>query len=546
MSRITLRTKLVIGIVALLTAVSIAIGVISVVALETFLVGRLDGQLVAATGRSEDAFGPDQGPPGAEPGEPGQPRADDFVVLPGQREGTLAGLVDPAGVVSAAVLGERGTVVPLSSEQSARLVTSDLGELPSTVDLGAGLGNYRVVIRPTSFAGDLIIGLPLKEVDETVLRLALLVLGVGIVGVSIAAAAGAGIVRLALRPLDRVADAASRVAEIPLDRGDVDLAVRVGDVDANPSTEVGKVGAAVNRMLDHVASALTARQASENKVRTFVADASHELRTPLAAIRGYSELTRRSGHELPEDIVHAMARVESETVRMTALVEDLLLLARLDEGNPLARDSVDLAGVIRDSIADARVADSAVADSAVADTAVADTAVADTTGSAPEHDWVFVEASTPILVAGDAPRLHQVVANLLANARQHTPPGTTVTVTPSIEGTDALVQVSDTGPGIDAELLPRIYQRFVRADGSRARPAGNTARSASSSQSASLGPPASTGLGLSIVQGVIEAHGGTVGVRSEPGETVFWFRMPLARPSQVAPSGAALRGAAPA
>ncbi len=526
MSRVTLRTKLVAGIVALLTAVSIAIGVISVVALETFLVGRLDGQLVAATGRSEDAFGADQGRPGAQRGEPDEPGADDFVVLPGQREGTLAGLVDPAGVVSAAVLGERGTVVPLSAEQSARLLTSSLSELPSTVDLGAGFGNYRVVIRATSFAGDLIIGLPLKEVDETLLRLALLVLGVGVVGVIIAAAAGAGIVRLALRPLDRVADAASRVAEIPLDRGDVDLAVRVGEVDANPSTEVGKVGAAVNRMLDHVASALSARQASENKVRTFVADASHELRTPLAAIRGYSELTRRSGHDLPKDIVHAMARVESETVRMTALVEDLLLLARLDECNPLARDSVDLAGVIRDSIADATVAD--------------------TTVTGPEHDWVLVEASTPIRVTGDATRLHQVVANLLANARQHTPPGTTVTVTSSVEGTDALVQVSDTGPGIDAELLPRIYQRFVRADGSRARPSGTTAPSASSGHSASSGRPASTGLGLSIVAGVIEAHGGTVGVRSKPGETVFWFRMPLAGLRKVAPPAAALRAAAPA
>ncbi len=507
MSRVTLRTKLVVGIVALLTAVSIGIGVISVVALETFLVGRLDGQLKAATGRSEDAFGPGQGPPGAvqgDQGAPGTPGADDVVVLPGQREGTLAGLVDPAGTVSAAVLGERGTVVQLSPEQSARLVTSNLGELPSTVDLGPGFGHYRVVIRPTSFAGDLIIGLPLKEVDETVLRLALLVLGVGVVGVVIAAAAGAAIVRLALRPLDRVADAASRVAEIPLDRGDVDLAVRVGEIDANPSTEVGKVGAAVNRMLDHVASALSARQASENKVRSFVADASHELRTPLAAIRGYSELTRRSGHDLPNDIVHAMARVESETVRMTALVEDLLLLARLDEGNPLAHDSVDLSVIVRDSIADATVA-------------------------GPGHEWALVESSAPILVTGDATRLHQVVANLLGNARQHTPPGTTVTVTSRVDGTDALVRVSDSGPGIDAELLPRIFERFVRADVSRARQIGNAG------PPGAAGPSASTGLGLSIVAGVIEAHGGTVGVQSAPGETVFWFRMPLAGPRQGAP-----------
>jgi two-component system, OmpR family, sensor kinase len=495
---VTLRAKLVLAMIALLTAVSIAIGVISVLALENFLVGRLDSQLTSATGRSEDALGGNRGPGANGPGDVGRgdddsgndgPGAGDFVALPGQREGTLAGLVEPSGVITAAVLGDRGTAVQLSDEQSAKLVNASLADdgmrgQPVTINLGRQLGEYRVVTQPTALGGQLIIGLPLREVDETVRRLAILVLGIGLVGVIAAAAAGAGIVRLSLRPLDRVADAARRVALIPLDRGDVDLSVRVAAGDANPATEVGKVGAAVNRMLDHVALALVAREASESRVRTFVADASHELRTPLAAIRGYSELTRRAGHDLPDDIVHAMARVESETVRMTALVEDLLLLARIDEGNPLARGQVDLVELVHDTVADAAVA-------------------------GPEHDWVALDAPVPIIVDGDPVRLHQVVANLLENARRHTPAGTTVTVGAAVDGTEAVVEVSDSGPGVDPALAPRIFERFVRGDASRSRHAG------------------STGLGLSIVAAVIEAHGGTVGLRTRDGATVFWFRLPL-------------------
>jgi two-component system OmpR family sensor kinase len=237
-------------------------------------------------------------------------------------------------------------------------------------------------------------------------------------------------------------------------------------------------------MLEHVASALTARQASENKVRAFVADASHELRTPLASIRGYAELTRRGGHDLPEDVSHALGRVESESVRMTALVEDLLLLARLDEGSALEGDTVDLSRLVIDSVSDARAA-------------------------GPDHVWKLDLPDEPVLARGDHFRLHQVVMNLLSNARTHTPPGTVVTTSLARDRDTAVIEVRDTGPGIDDELVPTIFERFVRGDSSRSRASG------------------STGLGLAIVTAVVDAHGGRAEVESQPGMTVFRVILPL-------------------
>ena len=340
-------------------------------------------------------------------------------------------------------------------------------------------------MQKTSASGvSLLIGLPLSEVQAIVLRLTLLIAVIGILGVAAAAIAGAVVVRLALRPLERVASTATRVAELPLDRGEVALAERVPAQDADPGTEVGQVGAALNTLLEHVASALTARQASENKVRTFVADASHELRTPLASIRGYAELTRRGRHELPDDVVHAIGRVESESVRMTALVEDLLLLARLDEGAAIEGATVDLTRLVIDALSDARAA-------------------------GPDHIWQLELPDEAVQVHGDQPRLHQVVANLLANARTHTPAGTVVTAA-LIRGDGwVTIEVRDTGPGIDPALTPTIFERFVRGDGSRSRAAG------------------STGLGLAIVTAVVEAHGGRAEVESAPGSTVFRIILPI-------------------
>jgi two-component system, OmpR family, sensor kinase len=345
------------------------------------------------------------------------------------------------------------------------------------------LGDYRVVATRAPDGDVLVTGLPMSGVHETVWNVVAIEIAVIGGGLLVAGAVGAGIVRISLRPLRRVAATASRVAELPLDRGEVALSVRVPNGDTHPGTEVGQVGSAFNRMLGHVAGALSARQASEMRVRQFVADASHELRTPLAAIRGYAELTRRGRETLPPDIAHALRRVESESDRMTELVDDLLLLARLDSGRPLDRERVDLSRLAVDAVGDAHVA-------------------------GPDHRWLLDVPEDEVCVPGDAARLHQVLANLLANARTHTPPGTKVTTALTVDGDHAVLSVVDDGPGIAAQAQPEVFERFVRGDSSRSRAAG------------------STGLGLAIVAAVVEAHGGTVELESPPGHTEFAVRLP--------------------
>jgi two-component system OmpR family sensor kinase len=300
----------------------------------------------------------------------------------------------------------------------------------------------------------------------------------------LAVLAGAFVVRGSLRPLGRVVTTARRVSELPLAHGEVDLTVRVPDADTDQRTEVGQVGAALNRMLGHVADALAVRHASETRVRQFVADASHELRTPLAAIRGYAELTRRGRDTVPTDVAHALGRIESESARMTTLVDDLLLLARLDSGRPLEAEPVELSGLVVDTVNDAHAAGR-------------------------DHVWRLDLPDDPVTITGDGPRLHQVLANLLANARTHTPPGTVVTTSLAVARDGyATVSVTDNGPGIPDSIQPEIFERFARADTSRSRAAG------------------STGLGLAIVDAVVEAHHGTVEVVSRPGHTVFTVRLP--------------------
>jgi two-component system OmpR family sensor kinase len=262
----------------------------------------------------------------------------------------------------------------------------------------------------------------------------------------------------------------------------VDLAERVPVADARD--EVGQVGTALNRMLDHVDGALRERHAAEQRLRRFVADASHELRTPLAAIRGYAELSRRSRQPVPDEVSHVLRRVESEAQRMTALVEDLLVLARLDSGRPLARERVDLTRLVVDAVSDAHAAGL-------------------------KHRWQLEVPEEPVFVSGDPIRLTQVVSNLLANARTHTPEGTTVTVGVAVHGDNARLTVTDDGPGIDKELVPHIFERFTRGDDSRSP------------------KQRSTGLGLAIVLAIVTAHHGTIEVDSAPGRTAFTIRLPL-------------------
>jgi len=297
--------------------------------------------------------------------------------------------------------------------------------------------------------------------------------------------AGVIIIRRQLAPLSRVSEAARQVADLELDRGEVRLPTPIVKVDpASADTEIGQLGSALNRMLDRIAGALSARHASETRVRQFVADASHELRTPLAAIRGYTELAQRKRDDVPEDVAHAMSRVESETERMTQLVGDMLLLARLDTGRPLEREQVDLSRLVVDAASDAHIA-------------------------GPDHKWSLDLPDEPVIIVGDEARLHQVLANLLANARTHTPPGTSVTTSLVVDDSGgAALTVADDGPGIPAWLQPEIFERFARGDSSRSRRGG------------------STGLGLAIVAAVVRAHNGTIDVHSVPGKTEFVVKFP--------------------
>jgi two-component system OmpR family sensor kinase len=419
--------------------------------------------------------------------------------------------------VQAAVLDSAGSPAGLTSAQRARLTQIPVDERPHTIDFGGQLGSFRLLAQHTPGGQTIITGLPLAGVQSAVYQLAAVITAVGVLGLLAVALIGTAIVRRTMRPLSRVAAIASHVAELPLDRGEVALGVRVPEADIQPSTEVGQVGSALNRLLDHVAAALQARQSSEARVRRFVADASHELRTPLASIRGYAELTRRSRQRLPADVAHALSRVESEAIRMTGLVEDLLMLARLDEGREPRRDSVDLSRLLVDALSDAHAA-------------------------GPGHRWQLALPPEAVIVVGDQPQLHQIVANLLANARVHTPIGTTVQVRltsaecqagdAARKGPDgssgedgeanrngeAVLRVSDDGPGISPDLLPEVFERFARGDSSRSRVAG------------------STGLGLSIVTAVVAAHGGRVDVTSVPGQTEFTVHLPLTEPPAAAPS----------
>ncbi|GAA2667708.1 MULTISPECIES: cell wall metabolism sensor histidine kinase WalK [Actinosynnema] len=478
-ARWPLRARLIAEQVVLLSLVCVIIGVVTGFALRDFLVQRLDQQLTQTAGRT--GFGPMMDGGGQRPG-PSDLLDDHPLDNPGFGPGTLFSRVRNSQLKADRV--NSSGVSETISDEAALAVLSAVPQdrKPRTVELGA-LGSYRVVAVPTP-NGAAVTGLPLSEVNSTVLRMGLILGGVALGGLITVGLAGALIIRRTLEPLERVAATAGRVAELPLHEGEVALAERVPAADATPDTEVGQVGLALNRMLGHVGDALSARHASETRVRQFVADASHELRTPLAAIRGYAELTRRSRDSVSPEIAHAMGRVESEAVRMTSLVEDLLLLARLDAGRPLELGEVDLSRLVVDSVSDARIAGR-------------------------EHDWRLALPPEAVTVRGDADRVRQVLANLLSNARTHTPPGTTVTtmLNPGRAGWVDLV-VADDGPGIPEALLPEVFERFARGDSSRSRAAG------------------STGLGLSIVAAVVSAHGGAVRVDSRPGATRFTVSLP--------------------
>ena len=512
----SLRTRLLVTLIALLAVVCAAIGLATEFALQRFLMNQLDEQVVEAGNRSAVIFefgpppppgmgrperrppglmlGPPPGPPPGLPAPAAGP-GPEFLNAPGQAVGTVGAVVAGGRPLTAGVITADGARAQISSAAAQQLAAVRNDGQPTTVEVD-GLGRYRVIaLQPRHIGLTVVTGMPTTDVDDTLMWVTVIFAVVAGVALLAAAAAGVVIVRRQLDPLARVSAAAQQVADLELDRGEVSLPTPIVTVDpAAAHTEVGQLAAALNRMLDRIASALSARHASETRVRQFVADASHELRTPLAAIRGYTELAQRRHGDLPAEVAHAMDRVESETARMTRLVEDLLLLARLDAGRPLDRDPVDLTRLVVDAVSDAHVA-------------------------GPEHTWELDLPDEPVLVDGDEPRLHQVLANLLANARTHTPPGTSVTTALRVADDGAVVlTVTDDGPGIAETLLPEVFERFARGDTSRSRRGG------------------STGLGLAIVDAVVRAHAGTIGVDSAQGRTEFVVTLP--RHSQSAHSSA--------
>ncbi|MCX4963277.1 HAMP domain-containing histidine kinase [Streptomyces sp. NBC_00654] len=542
----TLRTRLVVSAVSLIAVVAAVIGSVTAIAFRSYMYGKLDEQLHSIAVRAERPPGPAPLPAG-----PRGTRTLGFIGGGGQPFGTFGAVIVDGTVTDSKVVEDSGqraqeSAEPLTGAQRAALenALADglMDGLPDGTDSAGpgaggeargidlpGLGAYRVEAVATSDGHTVLVGIPGDEVSRALTTLILVEVCVTAAGLIAAGIAGAAMVGVALRPLRRVAATATRVSELPLHSGEVALFDRVPDTEADPRTEVGQVGAALNRMLGHVGSALAVRQESETRVRQFVADASHELRTPLASIRGYAELTRRGREDTGPDTRHALGRIESEARRMTGMVEDLLLLARLDAGRPLSYESTDLLPLVVDAVSDARVADRAREVNGVRMADEAREAGGAGQGGGAGHQWRLELPDAPTAVRADPTRMQQVLVNLLANARTHTPPGTTVTVrvlAASAERPRVTLEVRDDGPGIPAELLPHVFERFARGDASRSRGAG------------------STGLGLAIVRAVVAAHGGRVGVRSEPGRTVFAVELP-AGPADAGPGdGAGTRSGA--
>ncbi|BDI22966.1 two-component sensor histidine kinase [Herbiconiux sp. L3-i23] len=464
------------GVVGYLSAVLVAVGAVSLVTVTTTTASVADNQLTASLDGFEHTVRKVTDNPDRRLGKP----LVDFV---GQAPGSVIALVRDGQVVDSASFSSEDPS-RLGPAAVAQLETSDFtDERKHTVSL-AGMGDYRVDSVVTPRGDVLIAGVSLAVQRAAIMQEAITLAVIALLAVGIAAVGTVLIVRRSLRPLDRVVASAAEVTRIPLDRGEVAIRERVVIPDTDPRTEVGQVGEALDKLLHHVDDALAVRSQTDRRMRRFITDASHELRTPLAAIRGYAELTRQDSDRLPEMTEYALARIESESRRMSSLVSDLLLLARLDEGQDLHLAPLDLASIVADVVSDARAAH-------------------------PDHRWAAELHDDHVALVGDAERMHQLVVNLLTNAATHTPPGSSVVAALRIDGDTAELTVRDDGPGIDPEVLPELFQRFTRADLARTRDAG------------------STGLGLAIVASIVDAHGGTIEAANDEAGSVFTVRLPL-------------------
>ncbi|MFN8169407.1 MAG: HAMP domain-containing sensor histidine kinase [Candidatus Nanopelagicales bacterium] len=483
-ARLPLSRRLVVGLLAVMAVALVVVASATYVALRAWMTEQIDANLMQPKQRLY-AEQNDRGRVGE-------------AVQSWTSAGATVVVVDSSGTATPLQQSYPGapTPQPLSDSDAAQLAGVPTSPNASPVSVSVDdLGSSRAVAVPAFTNGQpvtVVAVLPLSRVDQIAGRLVV----VEIVAVGLAllfvGVIGTWFVRRSLRPLQEVAETAGEVASLPLERGDVVIPARVQA--PIPTTEVGQVGLAVNAMLDHVESSLQTRADTEDRLRRFVSDAGHELRTPLAAVRGYSELMRRGAGADPEQARLAAERIEAAASRMGLLVEDLLLLASLDEERPLSRDRLDLRALVDEAVAEAATA-------------------------GPDHQWSVVGEEVPVPVVGDGTRLHQAIANLLANARAHTPPGTQVRTSVAMADGWAYVDVLDDGPGFPVDLLPRATERFTRGDASRSRATGGS------------------GLGLSIVKAVVDAHGGGLMVTNAPSGTgaLVRIRLPLAPAPAFAP-----------
>lgn len=467
----SLTGRLIVTAVALVAAVSILVALTATLVMRSYLTDQLDEKVVQSLGRAEfrvDRVMPE--PPA------GQDRGGEGF---GRDVGSIEAIRSGDSITGTVVVsGNGGGPKDLTARAAQALQQVDANREPRAIDV-PGLGSYRVA-STTSPSGTVVWnGLPTSDVDDTISSLMLWESLLALAGIATAAVAGRVLVRRQLQPLREVAATAHQVTTLPLSSGEVGRTVRVPADLTDPGTEVGQVGEALNQLLGHVERALDARHQSEQQARQFLADASHELRTPLSTIKGYAELSRRTGRDDPDQI---LAKVESEAGRMSTLVEDMLLLARLDAGRDVDRRPIDLTRLVVEAVDDARVRDS-------------------------ERRWTFDVPTEPVTVTGDEQRLHQAVTNLVTNATRHTPPGTTVSVRLVRDG-QVRIDVHDDGPGLTPELLPTVFERFTRGDSSRTRASGGA------------------GLGMSLVEAIMHAHGGDATVRSIPGDTTFTLSLP--------------------
>jgi two-component system OmpR family sensor kinase len=463
----SLRGRLVIGVVALMVAGLAASSVATYAMLERSLLGRLDAQLTS--GRVEATFALNGGQRGGTPTR----FPTDTVVEHLDHDGNVvdAKISTPFGGTPSSAR----PVVPRNLPAQPTDTPAD----PFTVDGTGGIAHFRMTYWPEdSLEGDIVVlAIPMTDVDATLSQLLVLEAVVGAVILVATVVLAFVIIQIGLRPLERMGAAAGDIAA-----GDYSRRVEP----ATPKTEIGRLGLALNAMLTQIEAAFAERTASESRLRRFIADASHELRTPLTSIRGYSEMLRRGAAESPNDAEVARRRIEEESVRMSTLVDDMLLIARLDQGRPLESTPVDLQVIARDAAADARAV-------------------------APQRE-ITLDAPDTVLVAGDDTRLRQVVGNLVRNALVHTPASSPVEIAVTTQNGTAQLSVADHGPGLPAGDRERIFEPFYRADASRSRDSGGA------------------GLGLSIVSAVVAAHGGKVKVReTKGGGATFDVELPLVR-----------------